>query len=82
MSLSMRWTKHLKTKGAKEDFEQRIKGAQEFFDIMKALIEEDLNALEKEIESKDNYFMPAWAEYQADRIGSKRTLKKILNLIP
>jgi hypothetical protein len=79
---SHRWTKHLKEKDQKDDFLKRLSYAKEFMDVLKNILQEDLDALEKEMESKDNYFMPAWSEYQADKIGSRRTLKKIINLIP
>ena len=55
--------------------------AREVLDILRDILQEDVDALEKEIESKDTYFMPAWSEYQADRIGSKRVLRKVINLI-
>lgn len=80
--LSSRWTKHLKDKESKQKFEERLLLAQDIWDVLKNIIEEDLNAVDKDIMNKDNYFMPAWSEFQADRIGSKRALQKVLNLIP
>ena len=79
---SSRWTKHLKDKATKAEYEERLSRMSDVWDVLKNILQEDLNALDKDSMNKDHYFMPAWSEYQADRNGSKRTLKKIIELLP
>lgn len=79
---SSRWTKHLDGKDAKVEYEERLLRMGDVWDVLKNILQEDLNALEKDSMNKEHYFMPAWSEYQADRNGSKRALKKIIELLP
>lgn len=80
--LSVRWTKHLSNKADKEAYTERLLRMEDVWSVLKDILQEDLNALEKDSMNKDHYFMPAWAEYQADRNGSKRAIRKILELLP
>lgn len=79
--MNSRLTKHLKTKEQKEEFEKRILGCKDVLEVISNLLEEDLRKIDKDSLNKEHYFMPAWSEYQADRNGSKRQLKKILTLL-
>jgi len=79
---SSRWTKHIKDKTAKVEYEERLQHMSDVWDVLKNILQEDLNALDNDSMNKKHYFMPAWSEYQADRVGSKRTLKKIIELLP
>jgi hypothetical protein len=55
---------------------------QTYFSVLKNILEEDIRTVDKAMMSKDNYQMGAWEFFQADQIGSKRTLIKLLELIP
>jgi hypothetical protein len=79
--MNSRLTKHLKTKEQREEFEKRILGCQDVLEVISNLLEGDLRKIDKDSLNKEHYFMPSWAEYQADRNGSKRQLKKILTLL-
>lgn len=80
-SVSMRWTKHLKD-GQKKEFETRLVNAVDIFSVLKNIIEEDVRAIDKSMLSKESYDLNAWPFFQADQLGSKRTLIKLLDLIP
>jgi len=82
MSLSSRWLKHLPDASAKKQYQERLTLMQDVWVVLKDILQEDLDALEKDGMKKDHYYMPAWSEYQADRNGSKRTLRKIIDLLP
>jgi hypothetical protein len=80
-SMSMRWTKHLKD-DQKKEFETRLVHAVEIFSVLKNIIEEDVRVIDKNMMSKESYDLDAWPFFQADQLGSKRTLLKLLDLIP
>jgi len=82
MSLSSRWTKHIKDTSDKADYAKRLELMQDVWRVLKDILQEDLDALERDSMKKDHYFMPAWSEYQADRNGSKRAIKKIIDILP
>ena len=79
--MNSRLTKHLKSQKQKEEFEKRILSCKDVLEVIGNLLEEDLSTIDKDSLNKEHYFMPAWSEYQADRNGSKRQLKKIINLL-
>jgi hypothetical protein len=80
--ISVRWTKHLKSQEQKQKFEERLALAKDIWNVLRNIIQEDLDAIERDGLNKEHYFMPAWSEYQADRNGSKRALSKLLAIIP
>jgi len=82
MSLSSRWLKHLPDAATKAEYQNRLHHMHDVWNVLKDILQEDLDALERDGMKKDHYYMPAWSEYQADRNGSKRTLRKIIELLP
>jgi len=82
VSLSSRWLKHLPDASAKADYGKRLELMQDVWRVLRDILQEDLDAIEKDSVKKDHYFMPAWSEYQADRNGSKRAIKKIIDILP
>ena len=78
---SLRWTKHLKDDKAKAELVARLSNCQDVLSVLKNLLEEDLRAIDKSMMSKDHYNMDSWAYFQADLMGSKRTLTKVLELL-
>ena len=79
---SMRWTKHLKEAKAKAELEARLSSCNDVLSVLKNILEEDLKALDKNMMSKDHYNTECWAYFQADQMGSKRTLTRIMELLP
>jgi len=80
-AISVRWTKHLKD-SEKKGMEERLANCSDVFSVLKNILEEDIRTVDKTMLSKDNYQMGAWEFFQADQLGSKRTLIKLLELIP
>ena len=80
-AISVRWTKHLKDSD-KVKLEERLINCADVLSVLKNILEEDIRTVDKAMMSKDNYQMGAWEFFQADQIGSKRTLIKLLELIP
>jgi len=81
MKISNRWFKGLTTED-KEKLHQRLVANRDLFDILSRILNEKVEAIHKERLTKDNYFMPAWAEYQAQLNGSERAIKEIETLFP
>ena len=50
-------------------------------EALKEHFSEDLEALERKTYSVDSYGIPSWSEYQADLLGSIRTLKKVISIL-
>lgn len=81
MKLSVRWTKHLKTKEEKEKFTQQLKSSKEVLDVLRGLLEEDLEASRRKSYAEDAYKMASWGLFQADKIAEQRTLFNLMSLI-
>lgn len=64
-----------------EHFELRLKESQDVLKLIQEVLEIEKQAVIKESRKKDNYFMPAWSEYQASRLGSQETYDKIIQLL-
>lgn len=45
------------------------------------LLNEDLEKSVTDMSKQDNYTMPAWSAYQADKLGEQRAIRKILGMI-
>lgn len=45
------------------------------------VLEKELEASYTEMSKKDNYFMPAWSEYQASKIAEQKTLRSLINTL-
>lgn len=78
---SVRWTKHLKDTEVKAKFVERLYGYTDVLDILRNILKEDLEASRREMLDNENYSLPSWSEFQADNIGTQRTLTKIIDLI-
>lgn len=48
---------------------------------LKEILEEFLEVSRKEASKADKYELPAWSEYQADKIGEQRALTKVIKLL-
>ena len=69
--------KRLGTKFTKDE----ARRAKKVFDKIIELLEKDLESSIRSSRVKDIYLSPAWSEFQADRLGSQRTLQNIIDLI-
>jgi len=72
-------------KGLSKQQEQELRGdlvlARPSFARLRVLLENELEASISEMGNKDNFFMPAWSEYQANKLGEQKALRKLINLI-
>lgn len=80
--MNLKWFKGFKGKEEKERFKKLALSQREVFDVLKVILEEELEASRKDSYKKDHYFMPAWSEYQADKRGEQRTLQWVIDLLP
>jgi len=80
--IASKWTKHLKTTKDKQDFKTRLFASKEITDVLKGLLQEDLNISNSEMRKESNYTLPSWAEFQADKLGEQRVLERLIKLLP
>jgi len=76
------WTDHLKTKKEKDEFKKRVAYSSDVLDRLRAILEKDLAASIKEAAKEENYSLPSWSCYQADKLGEQRTLRKVIDILP
>lgn len=79
--LAVEWTKHLKDEKGKGEFEALLRNSTITLGRLREILEEKLEALERSETKVEHYNVANWAYMQADVIGSKRTLKNILELL-
>lgn len=78
--MNNRWFKGM-SEDDKKEFKADLYAAYTVLNRLAEILEDDLDKSHEEATKKDNYFMPAWGEYQADKLGEQRCIRKILNLI-
>jgi|TARA_R110002051_G_scaffold18015_3_gene51991 hypothetical protein len=76
--LNTLWTKHLKEKKEREDFEAYLKNTRQIFEVMTSLIEDQLSKMKT---TDQDYEKAAWPYLQADRQGQIRAYNYIKELI-
>lgn len=80
--MNIKWFKRVKDKSDKERFRKLCLSQIEVFQVLREILEEELEASQKDACKKEHYFMPAWSEYQADKKGEQRILRKVIDLLP
>lgn len=78
---SSRWVKHLTSEAEREQLIKTVLASQTALQRLKELLLEDLQALEAQESSLDDFESAAWSHKQAFRNGSKAALKKALDLL-
>ncbi len=78
---SVRWTKHFKDSESKAKFVERLYGYTDVLDVLRNILKEELEESIRDMRSSENYTLPNWSEFQADKIGTQRTLNKVIDLI-
>ena len=81
MSLALDWTKHLKSKKDKDDFELTLRNSTYTMGRLAELLEERLRAMDKEETKLDDFESPGWAYKQAFRNGRRKALTEVLDLL-
>lgn len=81
--MKSRWYKGCKTEEDRAQRDKEIAAARPALNVLRNILEEDLRTVDRDSLKKDHYYLPSWSEYQADRIGAKRELKRIIeDLLP
>lgn len=78
----MKWLKGLKTDEEKKEFKSNILAAIRVLEKLEEIIDDDIKSLEKKAYSLESYDKPKWDCYQADLMGSIRTLNAIKEILP
>jgi len=79
--LNLTWTKHLQNEDQKEQFELVLRNSTHVLGRLKAILKEELIALEGKETSIADFDSPSWAFKQAYLNGDRARLKKVLNLL-
>lgn len=74
--LNPRWTKEIPTEQI-EEVEKRLISNKDLFLLLDKILEQKLEANNRERRNKKNYALAAWAEYQADSLGYERALTEV-----
>ena len=79
--VNTRWFRDLRDQKSKEDFEKMMRNDKVVLGRLKEIIEDLIVEIEtKEIDNED-FDTPNWAFKQASRLGEKRGLKKVKDLL-
>lgn len=81
MKLKTKWLKHCKTEKDKEALRLQLVAAKPVLELLVKILEEDADAVDRYLIKHDNYDLPSWSEYIADKLGEKRTYNKIIDLV-
>lgn len=79
--LATEWTKHLRDKEAKEDFERLLRNSTISLGRLREILEEKLEALDRSEVKTEVYDSPNWAYKQADVNGCRRILMNLIQML-
>lgn len=77
-----RWYRDCITEEQKAERKSQLMLCKHLFDVLGEILQEEYDSAVKEMQDKDNYFMPAWSEYQASRLGKQEAYKKVMSILP
>ena len=80
--MNIKWLKNLRETESKEKRTALVNGSREILDILKGILEAELDSSRKKKTNKAHYLMPAWSEFQADSNATERTLQQVIDLLP
>ena len=81
MKVASRWVAGLSSEEA-EGVEKKVLANRDLLNILKKIIDEDIESIRRSRLDKKKYFMPAWAEYQAELNGEEQRLLAIRAILP
>lgn len=81
MKLSIKWVKHCKTNEERKEVMAKVLASVQGFALLKKLIIEEIEIVERNRKKKDLYKESNWALFQADSIGEERALRSVLKLL-
>lgn len=80
--MKLSWLKGAKTPEAKIERKAIIQAAIPAMQVLKEILEDELNNLEDNELKSEMYNTSNWAYLQADINGAKRTYRKVIDLLP
>ncbi len=80
MKLKLDWFHGLKEE-EKRERKELVLSARPTLDVLRGILVKRLKELDVLETSKESYDSPSWALQQADLIGSKRELKRMIDLL-
>jgi hypothetical protein len=80
--MQLSWLKGAKTPEAKKERKAIIQAANPAMQVLKEILEDELNNLEDNELKSEMYNTSNWAYLQADINGAKRTYRKVIDLLP
>lgn len=75
------WFSHLRSPEEKKEFKEKIVASYEVLERLEDILETYLDEAEQRQEKLENYELSSWPYLQADAVGEKRIIKKLLNVI-
>ena len=80
--MKLSWLKGAKTPEAKQERKAVMQAAIPAMQVLKDILEDELNNLEDNELKSEMYNTSNWAYLQADINGAKRTYRKVIDLLP
>lgn len=78
--MNLRWLSSL-PKQDKNVMRARVMESHDVLKRLSELLRDDLESSYTQMAKEDKYQRPAWAEYQAHKLGEQACLRKLLDLI-
>lgn len=73
------WIKHTKSEEERIKLKETIKNSAHVLNLLSSILIKELEEIHST--SKEDYQIPNWSCYQADRNGYERAIKRFLNLL-
>lgn len=77
--MDSRWIRHTKDTEGRTKVKEAIKNSVYALEILKTILNKEL--VEVQSTSKEDYNIPNWSQFQADRNGYERALKSFIALL-
>lgn len=80
--MNTKWYVGCKNPDEKDERKHLYQSCHQILKVLRAVIEKDMEEVQTHAESQSNYELAAWPYLQADRLGTIRALKNVLELLP
>lgn len=80
--MKTKWLTGCVTEQDKEERRALYQSCHQILKVMKTIINKELEEANASAETQKNYELAAWPYLQADRLGTIRALKNVLELLP
>lgn len=79
--MNTKWYLGARDEEAKKARAAVVRGSRPGLEVLRDILQFELDSLERRQESPANYESPAWAAKQADYLAERRTLKSLIDLL-